>query len=104
MPLEVHLLEAGSLGVHGFTPNEAVHKDVGWSSFGVMEAVAKLSYERWLARWPLGLGGLRVRPPLVNTNEMGRPDLLAVGVVLGGGNPADGIPLARHKEKGVGVG
>ncbi|XP_037526208.2 retrovirus-related Pol polyprotein from type-2 retrotransposable element R2DM [Rhipicephalus sanguineus] len=54
--LEVRQREAGrtALGVHAFTPNEAVQGDLGWSSFEAREAVAKLSYERRLSGLPDG--------------------------------------------------
>ncbi|KAH6921403.1 hypothetical protein HPB50_027607 [Hyalomma asiaticum] len=43
-----------ALGVHGFTPNEAVQGDLGWSSFKAREAVAKLTYERRFSGLPDG--------------------------------------------------
>ncbi|KAH6947624.1 hypothetical protein HPB50_020325 [Hyalomma asiaticum] len=48
--------EAGrmTLGVHGFTPNEAVQGDLGRSTFEGREAVAKLTYERRLSGLPDG--------------------------------------------------
>ncbi|KAH7955847.1 hypothetical protein HPB52_004164 [Rhipicephalus sanguineus] len=72
--LEVCQREAGrtALTVHGFTPNEAVEDDLGWSSFKMKEEVAKLAYERSLSsltdsRWAW------------DTDEMGHPNLLAIG-------------------------
>ncbi|KAH9363891.1 hypothetical protein HPB48_004094 [Haemaphysalis longicornis] len=50
--LETRQQEAGraALGVHGFVPNGAVQGDMGWSSFEVHEAVAKLAFEKRLSQ------------------------------------------------------